>query len=99
MKELMKFVKTTKPFQLGVNLNVNTHDLDKMQEDFPNDHGKQLMKVFSLYLAQVVEPSWVQVATALHSIGEIKQAATIANKFGIEVFCISCLYVISFMLM
>ena len=81
-KELMNFVKTVKPIKLGQQLSVEERDLDIVEEDHPNDHDKQLSKVLSLYMKQSLNPSWIEVTTALWNIGEKRIAKTIADEYG-----------------
>ena len=82
MRDMTNLVKTNQPYKLGLKLNIEQRDLDLVKTDHPNDHGKQLMEVLSLYLKQTTEPSWVQVATALRTIGEGKNAKIIMDTFG-----------------
>ena len=46
------------------------------------DHDAQLSDVFTLYLQQTEEPSWLQVVAALRDMGEKRLARTIMEKFG-----------------
>ena len=45
------------------------------------DHDAQLSDVFTLYLQQTEEPSWLQVVEALHAMGENHLAKKIMDKF------------------
>ena len=81
-KELMNFVKTVKSIKLGLQLGVADSDLDIVEKDHPNDHDKQLSKVLSLYMKQSLNPSWIEVTTALWNIGEKRIAKTIADEYG-----------------
>ena len=78
----MNNVRTVKPFELGIQLNLDYNDVKTAMADNKNDTSGQLIKVLSLYLDQTVEPSWHDVVTALYAIGENKCAADIGKKFG-----------------
>ena len=49
------------------------------------DHDKQLSKVLSLYMKQSLNPSWIEVTTALWNIGEKRIAKVIADEYGMGV--------------
>lgn len=85
--ELTNRVTTDQPYKLGLQLKVAQSDLDIVKRNHPNDHKEQLLDVLSLYIKQTVDPSWVQVATALWNIGEKKMAKKIADDKGIS-YCI-----------
>ena len=84
MKDLSNLVHTTKPYDLGLTLNIAENDLNIMQLDHRNDFGSQLRQVLSLYLRQTEAPSWAQVATALCDMKEMPSANAIQKKFGIK---------------
>ena len=78
----MKLVNIDRPYELGVQLNIDDTSLNMMRADNRNEPGRQLIEVFDLYLRQSEEASWVEVATALRAIGEKKKAKIIMEKFG-----------------
>ena len=82
MKELMNNVRTVKTLELGIQLDLDHHDVNTVMADNRNDAARQLTKVLSLYLERSLEPSWLHMATALYAIGENKCAADIEQKFG-----------------
>jgi hypothetical protein len=82
MKELVNLIIMNKPYELGLELKINMRELSLLEANHPNNYARQLREVFSLYLRQTEEPSWVQVATALQAIGERKIARNIMDKFG-----------------
>ena len=84
MKDLANIIITNQPYELGLELNIDVRQLDILVANYPNNHARQLREVFSLYLRQCEEPSWIQVATALRTIGERRTAKTIMDKFGVE---------------
>ena len=84
MKDLVNIIITNQPYKLGLELDIDMRQLNVLVANHPNDHARQLREVFLLYLRECEEPSWVQVATALRTIGERKTAITIMDKFGVE---------------
>jgi hypothetical protein len=83
LKNLMNLVRVTDPCRLGLELNVDSHDIRLVQQNHPNNHQKPLLDVFTLYLQQTEEPSWLQVVAALRTMGEARLARTIMEKFHI----------------
>ena len=81
LKNLMNLVRVTDPCRLGLELNVDSHDIRLVQQNHPNNHQKPLLDVFTLYLQQTEEPSWLQVVAALRTMGEARLARTIMEKF------------------
>ena len=86
-KDLLNLVHTTKPYKFGLELGIAKSDLDIAQKDYRNDCGGQLSEVLNLYLRQSEDPSWVEVVTALCTIGEEQSAKAIMNEY---VVCIVC---------
>lgn len=82
MRDLVNMVHTTRPYDLGLELNINENDLDLVKVNYRHDAQEQLREVLQLYRRQTVRPSWQQVASALQAIGEVNNAATIAEKYG-----------------
>ena len=82
MKDLVNMVHTTRPYKLGLQLNINERDLELARVNYSSDVGEQLREVLQLYRRQTVHPSWLQVASALQVIGEVNNAATIAETYG-----------------
>lgn len=82
MKDLANYVHTTRPFELGIQLDIDTHDLKVVMKDHQNDTASQLIEVLTLYMTQTEQPSWREVATALLNIREVQCARAIEKKFG-----------------
>ena len=80
-KDLLNLVHTTKPYKFGLELGIAKSDLDIAQKDYRNDCGGQLSEVLHLYLRQSEDPSWVEVVTALCTIGEVQSAKAIMNEY------------------
>ncbi|CAI8019371.1 Stress-activated protein kinase JNK [Geodia barretti] len=83
-RDLVQLVRVDNPYNLGLNLNLNESYLNIVQKDHPTDHDAQLSDVFTLYLQQTEEPSWLQVVAALRAMGEKRLARTIMEKFGTQ---------------
>jgi hypothetical protein len=83
-RDLVQLVRVDNPYNLGLNLNLNESYLNIVQKDHPTDHDAQLSDVFTLYLQQTEEPSWLQVVAALRAMGEKRLARTIMEKFEID---------------
>lgn len=82
MRDLVSMVHTTRPYELGLELNINERDLELARVNYRSDVQEQLREVLQLYRRQTVHPSWPQVASALQTIGDVNNAATIAKKYG-----------------
>ena len=82
-RDLANFVKTDMPYELGLQLDVDVKDLNNIVKDYPNDHDKQLLKVFYFYMKQSCSPSWMEVTIALWKIGEKRNANDLAKRYGI----------------
>ena len=84
MKDLANIIITNQPYELGLELNIDVRQLDILVANYPTDHARQLREILLLYLRQCEQLSWIQVATALRTIGERRTAKTIMDKFGVE---------------
>ena len=84
MKDLQRLVRVENPCDLGLQLNIDETSIKVIKANYPNDRSEQLYEVFTLYLDQTEEPSWLQVVAALRSIGKINCAKTIMDEFGIR---------------
>ena len=82
LRDLVREVHTTDLYSFGLQLSIDKCDLDTIVHNSPNSVQVQLRKVCNLYLKQTPQPSWHQVAVALHKIGEVRNAADIAQKHG-----------------
>ena len=91
-RELINLVKTNKPIKLGRQMGVAESNLDVVKKDHPNDHGKQLDDVLSLYMKQRVKPSWEKVTIALRDIRENRTAQKISDKFGTKISMCSSMH-------
>ena len=82
MKDLVNEVHTTDPRNFGLQLNIGNYDLGVIMCNNRDRLREQLRCVLNTYLRQTPQPSWYQVALALQNIGDIRNAADIAQKYG-----------------
>ena len=80
--ELMDLVNITNPSGLGLRLNISESSIAIVEANHRNDYSGQLSDVFSLYLQQTEEPSWIEVVKALRAINERRCAKNIMDHFG-----------------
>ena len=68
-------------YQLGVYLNLQTHDLNKIQQDHAH-HGndRQMVEMLSLWLRRTPNATWGDVVSALQQMGENRVAENICQK-------------------
>ena len=69
-------------YTLGVELGVNSYDLDIIKKDHPGDTKSQTCEMFKLWLSTQPDASYEQVIKALHKIGHEKLANSLCNKYG-----------------
>ena len=68
-------------YQLGLYLNLQTHELNKIQQDHAH-HGndRQMLEMLSLWLRRTPNGTWGDVVNALQQMGENKVAKNIRQK-------------------
>ena len=82
VKNLSTELKTiTNWYQLGLYLNLQTHDLSKIQQDHAH-HGndRQMMEMLALWLRRTPNATWGDVVNALQQMGENRVAENIRQK-------------------
>ena len=82
LKDLFIEVHTTDPHNFGLQLNIRNYDLEVIMSNNRDRLKEQLREVLNIYLKQTPQSSWYQVALALQNIGDITNAAEIAQKYG-----------------
>ena len=67
-------------YQLGINLGLQTHDMNKIERDY---HGsdRQMLQTLDLWLRRTSTASWVDVIHALQKMGENRVAESIRQKY------------------
>ena len=68
-------------YQLGVYLNLQTHELDKIQQDHAH-HGndRQMLGMLALWLRRTPNATWGDIVSALQQMGENRVAKNIRQK-------------------
>ena len=68
-------------YQLGLYLNLQTHELNKIQQDHAH-HGndRQMLEMLALWLRRTPNPTWDDVVSALQQMRENRVAENIHQK-------------------
>ena len=68
-------------YQLGLYLNLQTHDLDKIQQDHAyHGNDRQMVEMLSLWLRRTPNAAWRDVVSALQQMRENRVAENIHQK-------------------
>ena len=68
-------------YQLGVYLNLQTHELDKIQQDHAyHGNDRQRLEMLRLWLRRTPNATWDDVVSALQQMGEDRVAENIRQK-------------------
>ena len=69
-------------YQLGIYLNLQTHELDKIQQDHAH-HGndRQMLEMLALWLRRTPNATWQDVVSALKQMEENRVAENIRQKY------------------
>ena len=68
-------------YQLGLNLNLQTHELDKIQQDHAHQGiDRQMLVMLGLWLRRTTNPTWEDVVSALQKMGENRVAENVRQK-------------------
>ncbi len=81
LRDLVRHVKTTNWYGLGLELGVDDYTLDLIHEDQRGDNRAQLRRMFQEWLRESEEPTWEAVVQALTAIGEDTLASEIEEQF------------------
>ena len=81
LKDLLRHVKTTRWYELGLELGVDEFTLNTIYEDSRGDNNTGLRRMFIGWLRECEEPTWDAVVLALKAIGEKKLARDIEVEF------------------
>ena len=80
----MGSLKLTGPYQwyhLGLQLGVEGHVLDQIEENYPRDSQMRKNKMFGAWLRRDPEASWEKLASALSCLGENRLVNFIHGMF------------------
>lgn len=81
----MSSLKLTGPYQwyhLGLQLGVEAHMLDQIEENYPRDSQMRKNKMFGAWLKRDPEASWEKLASSLLCLGENTLVNFIDSKYG-----------------
>ena len=81
LKDLV-LVKTTKWYNLGLQLGIEDTELDVIEENSPKDIDTCKRKMFKAWLKITPNPSYQQLVEALKTVGEISEADHLCKKYG-----------------
>ena len=70
----------TKWFQLGINLGLQTHRLDKIRQDY-HETDQQMLQMLDVWLRREPNASWLDVVNALEEMEENTVAKNIRQKY------------------
>ena len=79
-------------YQLGINLDLETHNLDNIQQNYaPQEIDRQRLEMLDLWLRRKLNDTWEDVVSALQEMGEDGVAESIRQKYirGISKFGLS----------
>ena len=79
--DLLKNVKTTKWYELGLELKVDEDDLNFIERDCRQDTPGAVKQVLKKWLEQCEEPTWWNVVDALREVGEKRKARDLEEKY------------------
>ena len=66
---LAALFEVTKPYQLGIQLKIDTSELDTIERNHPKDIDRQKTEVIKYWLRNSPDPSWTTLASALERMG------------------------------
>ena len=80
LRDLLNNVKTTMWYELGLELDISSDDLDIIQHD-SSEIKEKLRRMFQKWLNVCVSPSWSDIINALKNIGEGALANRLEQQF------------------
>ena len=81
LKDLV-LVKTTKWYNLGLQLGIEDTELDVIEENSPKDIDACKRKMFKAWLRITPNPSYQKLVEALQTVGEISEADHLCKKYS-----------------
>ena len=76
------FLRVGDWYRLGLTLNLESDDLDIIEEDHRGEKRKQTRKMFQLWLETQPDPSYEQLIKALRKVGDERVANSLCSKYG-----------------
>ena len=78
---LAAIVEVTRPYQLGIQLKIDSSELDTIEKNHPGDIDRQKTEVVKYWLRNSPEASWTTLASAVERMGgHSKLAETLRGK-------------------
>ena len=77
---LFELKAVTNWYQLGINLSLQTYELNKIQQDY-GGNDQQTLQMLDLWLRHTPSASWLDVLNALEEMGENRVAENIRQKY------------------
>ena len=69
-------------YQLGINLDLETHNLDNIQQNYAHQEvDQQRLEMLDLWLRRKLNDTWEDVVSALQQMGENRVAESIRQKY------------------
>ena len=85
--------KVTKPYQLGIQLNIDSSELDTIEKNHPRDIDRQKTEVIKYWLRNSPDASWATLASAVERMGgharlakELKRRSGREETYGEDQF-------------
>lgn len=80
MRDLISHVRTTEWYRLGLLLDLDDYNLQRIRVD-ARDNQEHLALVFETWLKTCKNPSWLDIVRALNAIGENNLGAKLEQMF------------------
>ena len=75
-------LQVTDWYSLGLTLELDSYDLDTIEENYRADKRKQTQNMFQLWLKKQPDASYEQLIKALHEVGDKSIANFLCKKYG-----------------
>ena len=69
-------------YKLGLQLGIEKHILDRIEENYPRDSDMRQSKMFGEWLRSDTKASWSKLCEALMIVKEYKLVESISSKYG-----------------
>ena len=69
-------------YKLGLQLGIEEHILDRIEENYPRDSDMRQSKMFGKWLRSDTEASWSKLCEALMIVKEDKLVESISSTYG-----------------
>ena len=79
---LAELKEVAKPYQLGIQLKIDSSELDTIERNHPKDIGRQKTEVIKYWLCNSPDPSWTTLDSAVERMGGHAMLAKILREKG-----------------